>query len=90
VEDERRRILELVEQGRISAEEANELLAALEEPEEGPPLRRGEHRREPRCGWSHRGCIGETTGGVVDAVMRALSRRLEGRGQRGSDDHSRC
>lgn len=38
--DERRRILELVEQGRISAQEANELLAALEEPEEGPPLRR--------------------------------------------------
>jgi len=79
VEDERRRILELVEQGRLSAQEANDLLAALEEPEE-PPVRRGEHHREPRCGRSD--WVGETAGGIVDTVMRALFRRLEGRSQR--------
>lgn len=80
MEDERRCILELVEQGRLSAQEANDLLAALEEPEEEPPVRRGEHHREPRCGrgdW-----VGETAGGIVDTVMRALFRRLEGRSQR--------
>jgi hypothetical protein len=82
VEDERRRILELVEQGRISAQEANELLAALEEPEEGLPLRHGEHHRQPRCRWSDWGCVGETTGGFVDALLRALFRGPEGRGQR--------
>lgn len=82
MEDERRRILELVEQGRISAQQANELLAALEEPEKEPPVRRGEHHRDLRCGRGDWGRVGETAGGIVDAVMRALFRRLEGRGQR--------
>lgn len=82
MEDERRRILELVEQGRLSAQEANDLLAALEEPEEEPPVRRGEHHREPRCGRGDWGRVGETAGGIVDTVMRALFRRLEGRSQR--------
>lgn len=78
MEDERRHILKLVEQGRLSAQEANDLLAALEE----PPVRRGEHHREPRCGRGDWGRVGETAGGIVDTVMRALFRRLEGRSQR--------
>ena len=82
MEDERRRILQLVEQGRLSAQEANELLAALEAPEEEPPLRRGKHHREPRCGRGDWGRVGESAGGIVDTVMRALFRRLERRGQR--------
>ncbi|MGB6838206.1 MAG: hypothetical protein WBF66_10960 [Dehalococcoidia bacterium] len=82
MEDERRHILELVEQGRLSAQEANDLLAALEEPEEEPPVRRGEHHREPRCGRGDWGRVGESASGIVDTVMRALFRRLERRGQR--------
>jgi hypothetical protein len=81
VEHERRRILELVEQGRISAQEANELLGALEEPGRASRVPHEEHRREPHRGSGDWGCGGETMG-VVGMVMRTLFRRREDRRQR--------
>lgn len=82
MEDERRRILEMVEQGKISAQEANDLLAALDEPEERPAVESGWHQRRfcrGRGDWSR---VGETMGDVVEAVMKSLFRGVEERGER--------
>jgi hypothetical protein len=82
VEEERRRILEMVEQGRVSAQEANELLAALGEREERPPAQPWEGQRRFRRGPGEWGRMGQTVGDVVEAVMRSLFGGPEGRGQR--------
>lgn len=82
MEDERRRILEMVEQRRLSAQEANDLLAALDEPEERPAVESGWHQRRfcrGRGDWSR---VGDTVGDVVEAVMKALFGGVEGRGHR--------
>jgi hypothetical protein len=82
VEEERRRILKMVEEGRVSAQEANELLAALGEREERPPEQPWERQRRFCRGPGEWGRMGQTVGDVVGAVMRSLFGGAEGRGQR--------
>jgi hypothetical protein len=82
VEEERRRILEMVERGRVSAQEANDLLAALEEQEERPPAQPWESERRLRRGAGECGRVGQTVGGVVEAVVRSLFGGAAERGPR--------
>jgi DUF4097 and DUF4098 domain-containing protein YvlB len=82
VKEERRRILEMVEQGRMTAQEANELLAALGESERERPRRTEQRRPRPDGGRNGCGPDPETVGNAVSTVVKALFRRRDWRSKR--------